>query len=48
MTIYPFKPKDEIDKWLYDNFGILPGCCSSVESVKYQIAREVAEKLWPR
>lgn len=38
--------KDDIDKWLYDNMGLIPGCCSSIESLKYDIAREVAEKLW--
>lgn len=37
---------DEIDQWLFDSFGILPGCCSSIESVKYTTARMVAEALW--
>lgn len=39
---------DEIDQWLFDSFGILPGCCSSIESVKHTTARMVAEALWPR
>lgn len=39
--------RDEIDKFLFDLLGVLPGCCSSIESVKYTIARTVAEALWP-
>lgn len=39
---------DEIDQWLYDSFGILPGCCSSIESVRHTTARMVAEALWPK
>ena len=39
--------RDEIDKFLFDLAGVLPGCCSSIESVKYTIARTVAEALWP-
>ena len=39
---------DEIDQWLFDSFGILPGCCSSIESVKHTTARMVAEALWPK
>lgn len=39
--------RDEIDKFLFDLVGVLPGCCSSIESVKYTIARTVAEALWP-
>lgn len=38
---------DEIDQWLNDNFGILPGACSSTESLRYSVARRVAEALWP-
>ena len=38
---------DEIDQWLYDSFGILPGCCSSTENLRYNTARMVAEVLWP-
>ena len=40
--------RDEIDKFLFDLVGVLPGCCSSIESVKYAIARAVAEALWPK
>lgn len=39
---------DEIDKFLFDLVRVLPGCCSSIESVKYTIARTVAEALWPK
>ena len=38
---------DEIDQWLFDSFGILPGCCSSIENLRYNTARMVAEVLWP-
>lgn len=38
---------DEIDQWLNDNFGILPGACSSTENLRYSVARRVAEALWP-
>lgn len=39
---------DKIDQWLYDNFGILPGACSSTENLRYSVARRVAEALWPK
>lgn len=39
---------DEIDKWLFDNFGILPGACSSTENLRYNTARRIAEALWPK
>lgn len=39
---------DEIDKWLFDSFGILPGCCSSQENLRHGTARMVAEALWPK
>ena len=39
---------DEIDKWLFDSFGILPGCCSSQENLRHTTARMVAEVLWPK
>ena len=42
------KHRDEIDIFLFDLVGVLPGCCSSIESVKYTIARTVAEALWPK
>lgn len=42
---YPIQFKDKIDEYLWKEHHILGGCCSSVESMKYAIAREVAEKL---
>ena len=39
---------DEIDQWLYDSFGILPGACSSTENLRHNTARMVAEVLWPK
>ena len=39
---------DEIDKWLFDSFGILPGACSSTENLRHTTARMVAEVLWPK
>lgn len=39
---------DEIDQWLFDSFGILPGACSSIENLRYTTARMVAEALWPK
>lgn len=39
---------DEIDKWLFDSFGILPGCCSSQENLRHTTARMVAEALWSK
>jgi len=42
------KGMDDIDRFLWKEFGILGGCCSSVESMKYSIARAVAEKLWTK
>ena len=41
---YPEKFKDDIDKWLFREFGISGGACSSIESMRYNVAREVAEK----
>ena len=38
---------DEIDKWLFDSFGILPGACSSIEELRHTTARMIAEALWP-
>lgn len=38
---------DEIDKWLFDSFGILPGACSSQENLRHTTARMVAE-LWQK
>ena len=42
---YPIQFKDKIDEYLWKEHHILGGCCSSVEILKYSIAREVAEKL---
>lgn len=39
---------DEIDQWLFDNFGIIPGACASTENLRYTTARMIAEVLWPR
>ena len=39
---------DEIDQWLFDSFGIIPGACASTENLRYTTARMVAEALWPR
>ena len=42
---YPMQFKDKIDEHLWKEHHILGGCCSSIESMKYAVAREVAEKL---
>ena len=42
---YPMQFKDKIDEYLWREHQILGGCCSSIESLKYSVAREVAEKL---
>lgn len=42
---YPIQFKDKIDEYLWKEHHILGGCCSSIESMKYAVAREVAEKL---
>ena len=42
---YPMQFKDKIDEYLWKEHHILGGCCSSIESMKYAVAREVAEKL---
>lgn len=39
---------DEIDQWLADTFGIIPGACASMESLRHTTARMVAELLWPK
>lgn len=41
----PIQFKDKIDEYLWKEHHIIYGCCSSVESLKYAVAREVAEKL---
>ena len=42
---YPVQFNDKIDEYLWKEHHILGGCCSSIESLKYSVAREVAEKL---
>lgn len=42
---YPIQFKDKIDEYLWKEHQILGGCCSSIENLKYSIAREVAENL---
>ena len=42
---YPIQFRDKIDEYLWKEHHILGGCCSSIESMKYAVAREVAEKL---
>ena len=39
---------DEIDEWIFEKLGLIPGCCSSILELEYNIAREVAEALWPK
>ena len=39
---------DEIDQWLADNFGIMPGACSSTENLRHNTARKIAEALWQK
>ena len=41
----PYQFKDKIDEYLWKEHHILGGCCSSIESMKYAVAREVAENL---
>ena len=38
--------RDEIDKWLYEEMQVRPGCCASISVLEYNTARAVAEKLW--
>ena len=45
LESYPMQFKDKIDEYLWKKHHILGGCCSSVESMKYAVARELAEKL---
>ena len=42
---YPMQFRDKIDEYLWKEHHILGGCCSSIEGIKYSVAREVAEKL---
>ena len=45
IKTHPEQFKDEIDKWLFLEFGIIGGCCSAEKSHEYHVARMVAEKL---
>lgn len=42
---HPEKFVDDIDKWLYNEFYIVGGCCSAQGSMEYSVARMVAEKM---
>ena len=42
---YPIQFRDKIDEYLWKEHHILGGCCSSIEEMKYSVAREVVEKL---
>ena len=42
---YPIQFRDKIDEYLWKEHHVLGGCCSSIESMKYVVARKVAEKL---
>lgn len=42
---YPVQFRDKIDEYLCKEHHILAGCCSSIEEMKYSVAREVAKKL---
>lgn len=39
---------EELNKWLADELQVYSGCCSSIECVKYDIARETAIKMQQR
>lgn len=40
--------QEELNKWLADEIMVYPGCCSSIECVKYDIAKETAIKMQGR
>ena len=42
---YPIQFRDKLDEYLWKEHHILGGCCSSIEEMKYSVAREAAEKL---
>ena len=44
IKTHPEQFKDDTDKWLFLEFGIIGGCCSAEKSHEYHIARMVAEK----
>lgn len=37
--------KDEIDKFLFEEFNLMAGCCSSINSAAYNLGRKIVEKL---
>lgn len=45
IKLHPEQFRDGIDKWLFQEFGILGGCCSAEKSHEYSIARMIAEKF---
>ena len=45
LESYPIQFRDKIDEYLWREHHLLGGSCSSVESMKYAVAREVADKL---
>lgn len=48
VAIKPYEGPDEIDEWLFKKVLVRPGVCSSIELIKYRVAKAVAEKLWPK
>ena len=45
IEMYPHQFSDNLDKWLFKEFNLSGGACSSIRSMEYNIAREVAVKL---
>ena len=45
INLHPEQFKDDIDKWLFTEFGIISACCSTEKSHEYHIARMVAKRL---
>lgn len=37
--------EDEIDKFLFEEFHLMAGCCSSIDSAAYNLGRKIVEKL---
>lgn len=46
IELHPEQFKDDIDKWLFNEFSIIGGCSSAQGSMEYSVARRVAEKLF--
>ena len=42
---HPYQFKDELDRWLFREFCISGGACSSVKEMEYSVARMIGEKL---